>query len=215
LGALSATGSKISMLRNATWTLSNLCRGKPQPPLQIVRNLAYILDLIFNKLVPCLPILNQLVRNSDVEVVIDACWALSYISDGTNDNIQAVLDCGCASRMVSLLNHPNVKVQVPALRTIGNIITGTETQTQVLLDHNVLPLLYRLLNSPRKALRKESCWTISNIVAGSQKHTQFVITSNVFPNIVKLLSTNELDVKKEAAYVISNASSWKVPEQIK
>jgi importin subunit alpha-1 len=82
--------------------------------------------------------------------MIDACWALSYISDGNNDNIQAVLDCGCASRMVSLLNHPSYKVQVPALRTVGNIITGSEKQTQVLLDLNVLPLLYRLLQSPRK-----------------------------------------------------------------
>ena len=30
---------KTSMMRNATWTLSNLCRGKPPPPFEWVQSL--------------------------------------------------------------------------------------------------------------------------------------------------------------------------------
>lgn len=34
--------SKISMLRNATWTLSNFCRGKPSPAFTLVRQLSCV-----------------------------------------------------------------------------------------------------------------------------------------------------------------------------
>lgn len=111
---------------------------------------------------PALPILRQLINSSDEEVLTDACWALSYLSDGNNDKIQAVIDAGVCPRLVELLlwvsrpcsifsqscslthiclidviivlsSHPSPSVLIPALRTVGNIVTGDDMQTQVWL----------------------------------------------------------------------------------
>ena len=52
-----AQPANLALLRNCTWALSNFCRGKPQPPLQV--------------LAPALPILAQIVfQNPDQDTVI-------------------------------------------------------------------------------------------------------------------------------------------------
>ena len=192
--------SRISMLRTATWTLSNLCRGKAPPE--------------FAKVIAALPVLVALIyRSNDVEVMTDACWALSYLSDGPNDKIQAVIETGAVARLVELLNHPKHCIQTPALRTVGNIVTGTDKQTQIVLDHLALSFLAKLLSHAKKNIRKEACWTISNITAGSVPQIQAVIDQGIVPELIKLLSA-EIEVRKEAAWAISNATSGGTPEQI-
>ena len=192
--------SKLTMLRNATWTLSNFCRGKPPPDFSIVRQ--------------ALPKLGMLIYTNDVEVLTDACWALSYLSDGPNEKIQAVIEAGVPQRCVELLMHTEVAVQTPALRTVGNIVTGDDLQTQVIISVGALNCLVSLLSAPKKGIRKETCWTISNITAGNKDQIAAVIDANIIPLLIKMLEKEQFEIQKEAAWAISNATSGGTPEQI-
>lgn len=84
------TSNRMNMCRNGVWTLSNLCRGKSPPP-------------DFEKVRKCLPVLARFIYHDDNEVLSDACWALSYLSDGPNNKIEAVIGAGVCRRLVELL----------------------------------------------------------------------------------------------------------------
>ena len=60
-------------------------------------------DIHIFQVKPALPVLRQLIYLNDEEVLTDACWALSYLSDGPNDKIQAVIQAGVCPRLVELL----------------------------------------------------------------------------------------------------------------
>jgi importin subunit alpha-6/7 len=217
--ALIGDGRKLSMLRNATWTLSNFCRGKtPQPDWHTVSPYPPRCRLSDDvQIQPALPVLAKLVYMLDDEVLIDACWAISYLSDGSNDKIQAVIEAGIPRRLVELLMHASTSVQTPALRSVGNIVTGDDVQTQVIINCGSLAALLSLLSSQKDGIRKEACWTISNITAGNSTQIQAVIDANIIPPLIHLLSNGDFKTRKEACWAISNATSGGLqkPDQIR
>jgi hypothetical protein len=148
----------------------------------------------------------------DDEILIDACWAISYLSDGSNDKIQAVIESGVCRRLVDLLMHPSTSVQTPALRSVGNIVTGDDLQTQVVIASGALPALLSLLSSPKDGIRKEACWTISNVTAGSPPQIQAVIDANIIPPLINILSNADFKTRKEACWAMSNATSGGLQE---
>eukprot|EP00005_Dracoamoeba_jomungandri_P003703 CAMPEP_0174252310 /NCGR_PEP_ID=MMETSP0439-20130205/1835_1 /TAXON_ID=0 /ORGANISM="Stereomyxa ramosa, Strain Chinc5" /LENGTH=531 /DNA_ID=CAMNT_0015332827 /DNA_START=73 /DNA_END=1668 /DNA_ORIENTATION=- len=189
-----------SMLKNATWSLSNFCRGKPAPDFELVA--------------PALPILKELINLDEKDVLADACWALSYLSDGENERIEAVVASGVVPRLVKLLGHKSYSVKTPALRSIGNIVTGEERETDAVVECMVMPHLLRLLKCEKKTIRKETCWTISNITAGTPYQIQQVIDAGIMPVLIEMLNTSDFDIKKEAGWAITNATSVGKDDQI-
>lgn len=197
-----STKDRLTMIRNAVWALSNLCRGK-NPPAD------------FTKVVRGLPILARLLTHTDPDVLSDTCWAISYLSDGPNDKIQAVIDAGVCRRLVELLMHNLQNIVSAALRAVGNIVTGDDSQTQIILNCGALPCIARLLTSDKESIRKEASWTISNVTAGNREQIQAVIDANVFPSLIDILKHSEFKTRKEAAWAITNATSSGTAEQIK
>lgn len=198
-----AQPASLSLLRNCTWSLSNFCRGKPQPKLNVIA--------------PALPALCQLIHQKvDQDVVVDAAWALSYVSDGSDERIQSVLELGILPSLIHMIASGNNALIVPALRTIGNIVSGNDKQTQAVVDSGALIALNTLLTHPKKNVRKEACWVMSNIAAGTPPQmNQLFLTPDLIQRVLDQLSTSsEWDVRKEAAWVISNICSSATGSQL-
>lgn len=201
-------------MRNIIWTLSNLCRNKnPAPPFDIVKTALPTLnrlltcpdrdilgDIFFYRVFFMILLyvishkiyLNQLSIsgqniNTNLYFLADACWALSYLTDGSNDKIQIVLESGIVPQLVALLTSEEGNVLTPALRTVGNIVTGDDAQTDSIISAGGLTHLCKLLSHSRKNIVKEAAWAISNITAGNIDQIQRVINAGILLPLIDIL----------------------------
>ena len=197
LTMLTGNDLPLSARRNGAWALSNFCRFHKKAGGQRTQLAA---------VAPSLPLLaQQLLYSSDAEVLTDACWALSYVSDGPDENISAVQGSGALPRLAVLLSHVDAKVVTPALRAVGNMLTGGTEQTQATIDAGVLPAIRDLLQHSEKAIRKEACWALSNVAAGTPAQIQCLFEARAIAPILGLATGPHTDVRKEALWTIANA----------
>jgi hypothetical protein len=137
---------------------------------------------------------------------------LSYISDGSSQQIGAVIATGCVPKLVDMLGQ--MELVQPALRALGNIVTGTDEQTEVALTAGCLKPMQILATDPKKIIRKETMWMLSNITAGNHRQIGQVIEMDLIPRAMELLQAGDWDVKKEATWVVANAVVGGTPDQV-
>ncbi|KAJ6246120.1 importin alpha [Anaeramoeba flamelloides] len=200
INIIKSPSSNLDIIQNANWCLSNLCRGKPRPK--------------FTKVCKAIPIFAHLINQNHQQLVIDACWGLSYLSDGNDLNINSVIDSGVVPKMVEFLGSTNPKIQIPALRVIGNLVTGDSIQTQRVLESDILDKLYNLLSHQRIQIKKEACWALSNITAGTKNQIQQVVESGIIKQLILVMKGSNRLIRQEACWVLSNAIYGGSTEQI-
>jgi importin subunit alpha-1 len=189
-------GIPLTLRRHMTWAISNLCRGTPAPPLSGVAS--------------ALPYLAAMLQYPDSEVVTDAMWSLSYISDGTNDRISAVLAHGVLPGiMYHLLSGAGKPIETPALRCLGNIVSGDGHQTTLAVEHGAITVLCAMLRAqvpnPRVATKKEILWALSNIAAGNDQQNSALLQAGVFDLIANYIAIDDQSIRKEAQWTVANA----------
>jgi hypothetical protein len=189
--AFCGKNQNLQPLRNATWVLSNLMRGKPKPSHELIA--------------PAMPTLLSLLSIDDTELLTDTCWALSYLSDGDNESIDLVAHSGAVPLLMQRLQSSGEEVATPALRTLCNILTGHDNATQTALDHGLLNVLPSVMQATKSRIRKEACWALSNVAAGTPAQVDALMSA---PKLVEMLIdrmvNDEFDVKKEAAWTVAN-----------
>ncbi|KAJ7964606.1 Importin subunit alpha [Quillaja saponaria] len=200
---------EVNMLQNASRTLAILCFGIPPPPFDQVKH--------------ALPTLQKLIHlepsGALLKVCQDACLALSCLSNGPTNQIQAVIDANILERLVMLLSHAPKEIVDPLLRTVGNILRGSDFQIQALIHNHVFVSLHQLLTgkSTESSVLKEICSTISIMTSGDSDRIREAIAADLIRPLLRLQQNNdtEEEVKLEAVCAISLATRRGSNAQIK
>jgi len=197
------------VIKHGIWALSNLARGSPLPKFELVKS--------------TIPIFSKVLQETDdLQTLVDAAWAMVYLSDGKNDSknrVDLVLEtkiCHGLVRHISM--DQRLSALVPVLRILGNLLSGTEDQTSEVLSEvpDVVNKLVELATShPNRTVVRESCWCLSNIAAGNPPQVQLVMKDHdQISRLMKITERSEPEIIKEVLWIFSNATAKASPIQM-
>jgi len=196
------------VIKHGIWALSNFARGNPLPKFELVKS--------------TIPVFAKVIQQTDdLETLVDAAWAMVYLSDGKNENnnrVDLVLQTNICHGLVRHMSmDQTLGALVPVLRILGNLLSGTEDQaSEVLEAPDVVEKLVELATTHQnRTVVRESCWCLSNIAAGNPRQVQLVMKDHdQISRLMKITQRSEPEIIKEVLWIFSNATAKASPIQM-
>eukprot|EP00727_Mastigamoeba_balamuthi_P007445 m51a1_g3320 hypothetical protein (550) ;mRNA; f:352585-354762 len=194
LNALRTRTSK-TLVRNAAWLISQMCRShgdEPHPELSVVA-------------VALPAIAEVLAKHKDPEVLSELAWAVAWTTEGGDPaRVQAVIDTGVVKSLVAHVDDRACKVRHAVIRALGNISAGGEAHASAVIKAGAVKPLKKMVTDPKKA--RGACWIFANMAAGSTRNTLELREAGVLDAAEQILSRSvDYEVRKEALWYVANS----------
>ena len=147
------TGSLSALVRCLRYNKHNKNgRGVQSAALRALGNIAsgddkvtqYLVDLDICEAL--LPLLNLREYAIDTKLLQEACWVISNITAGTEEQVDKAFEANLCPSLINLLDKAPFKILKQALRAIGNAACGqSENQIRYLVDCGVIHSMMNLL----------------------------------------------------------------------
>ncbi|GMH32493.1 hypothetical protein BSKO_00327 [Bryopsis sp. KO-2023] len=196
LGCMERRDLSRDQIKTAVWALSNVCRQKTAIELDVVVDCIPVLrallldddpELLQDVCFTCSYLsegpgsrvqsfidsrmcerLVPLLWHKEPTVVYPVLRTISNMVSGTDDQTQAVVDCGVVRLLVGILKfHPGKRIVKEACWALSNITAGPWQQLQVVIDEDGFGELVRIARRGPPDLKTEAIWAIGNALMGA------------------------------------------------
>ncbi len=75
-------------------------------------------------MIGCLPLMSKLLQSNKESIKKEACWTLSNITAGTEEQVQAVIDAGLFPAVIELLEKATFITRKEAAWAVANATHG-------------------------------------------------------------------------------------------
>jgi hypothetical protein len=176
--AMCEAGNSMSVIRRAASVLAIFCGSacRTAPDFELVHPILTTIK-------------DHMLQSTDNEVLVSMCTALTYLSYGPNDIIQAAIDTGVCSRLFDLLMHPHpsINVQTYALRALGSMVGENGQQTQVVIDAGIILVLLEHLSEQHPFGNRWEAATMICQACQSRRTRMYCVSQGCIPLLCDLL----------------------------
>ena len=151
-------------------------------------------------------IMDALWVNED-EVLIDALWALKFITDSTSViNYSHALNKETAQAILIYIQSENQRVADLAMEVLGNLSAGQDLDGELLTACGAMDVIKEILEGDKNnSIKRNIIWILSNLIACGPLVISEFLSVKVHLTILKFLFGENIGIIQETGWVICNA----------